>query len=275
MYRQLIAQCGGWNFPSFHSMDAFSNMNRILPSQPDFGAWAMVRVMADFILSACRGLMRISMTPACVEAGYKFSSPKSLSWVRIIRDSALARAATTESGEALAAELTSWPKERSQDANFAEKFSSAKNRMVGGHQGGVVSAGFHGASGKLQSGLDMVRSQSRVSFLDIGGGGASLKHVQNEIHHDPRALKARFAVADFEIHGDIVSNIHALSITAFPCEFKVGVLGNERRAQLWPAIVGMCIYPLTIGNSLHSGEKPRRDERFSALSTAPARSVTP
>ena len=87
-------------------------------------------------------------------------------------------------------------------------FSSSRNRIVARHESGVVAPGLHGAGGELKRGLYVLLGERGVSIFNIFEGGPVLKHVENEVNHDARALEARLAVTNVAVNRNVVVDVH-------------------------------------------------------------------
>jgi len=197
------------NSPSFNSTKVSSNTRKNRPGSSDSEMFSKSLESAACISFSSSGLMRMRTTPAWAENGYWSVLAKSVSWVRRMRDSVLDCAATCRSCVPLETGRTSWPSERRNGDNFAWRFSSARNCMATGvHEGGIVAAGFHRSSRKLQSRFDMLRSQIWIGLPDVGYRTPAFQHLKNKVDHDPGALEARFTVADIRVNTDVPTDFH-------------------------------------------------------------------
>ena len=136
---------------------------------------------------------------------------KSLSFVRRMRFSRWAWAATDSSEVRGRTILTSCPEDLKNRITSARKFSSARNRMTVRQLDQMTVVRHLGRV--FQSGLDVLFGQLGVGvFYDFFGGFSGGEHLQNKIDHNAGPLKARFAVANSGIGGDILVDVHSVSI---------------------------------------------------------------
>lgn len=79
---------------------------------------------------------------------------------------------------------------------------------VGGHERSVIASGLDRSGREFQRGLDVIRGEAGVGFLDVGKTRAGLQHFKRKVYHDPGPLEARFTVTDVGIDTDIPADVH-------------------------------------------------------------------
>ena len=173
------------------------------------GLSSSTRWSAVFSWSKAPGTILSRTTPGWCSVGCHLA--KSLSWVRSTRCAEAAAANTAPLDKPLGERAVSWPNPVRNGTSPRWTFSSSKKRIADFQKGGIQLAVFQYPRGVMERGLNVLWREVGVGLLNVSDRRPRFEHLQDEIHHDPRAFEARLAVADFRVHRDVLFNqVHGI-----------------------------------------------------------------
>ena len=143
-----------------------------------------------------------SQIPKCLEEENR-SSVKCLSLVISNLCSDKATSNTSPFSIPLGESLTSCPNLDKKGYNPLCTFSSNKNLILSRDK---IKTSFCELGSKVQSCLDMILSEGRISFNDFFSIGSIFEHFQDYGNHDSCAFESRLTMANVGVHNDIIIN---------------------------------------------------------------------